>query len=62
MTPRLYDRDFGWWRQEGSYGKRLSYNRATGVLYLFDADPFADQAREPLAFMTEQQAAAVGQR
>ena len=37
----------------GEYGRNLSWNRATGVLYLFTADPTDPCTRyEPLAFTT----------
>lgn len=52
--------DFGWFKPAGMTGVRLSWDRATGILYLFHANSAEGSFEEPLAVVDARTARAIG--
>lgn len=54
--------DFGWFQPTGMTGTRLTWDRATGILYLFHANSAVGSYDEPLAVVGDAQARRIGER
>lgn len=54
--------DFGWFQPQATTGTRLSWDRATGILYLFHANSEQGSFDEPLAVVNAATARRIGDR